>query len=154
MSREPGAMARTILGAYMTGKAVADQLAEKVKVEVKPMPAMRTYVDRRTNVRLPVILFDEVGTGVLKELVLRSNLSGYKVIINADGSEIYNNTWDWFYDRSQIIDEIAAFQDNSNYILTVSDIKFSNRLKISIRPVEPVIQIIRLTEVFLKVDIT
>ena len=151
--REPGVMARTILGAYMTGKAVADHFAEKVKVEVKPTPAMRTYIDRRTNVRLPVTLFDKAGAGALNELVLKSDYNNYKVIITVDGSELYNNTWDWFYSMSQTVKEIAAFQEDSMYILSLKDIKFSKSLKISIRPLEPYIMVIRLVEVFMKVDI-
>ena len=150
--REPGAMARTILSAYMTGRAVAEQIAEKVKVEIDPS-LMSTYIERGANVKLPVILFDRSGAGVLKELALKSDTSNYRVITTVDGLEGYSNDWSWFYTNSDIIDEIAAFQKDSIYILSISDIKFSKSLKIAIRPTHPSATAIRLAEVFLKVDI-
>ena len=150
--REPGAMARTILGAYMTGMAVAEQIAEKVKVEVKPA-LMSTHIDRGANVKLPITLFDRSGAGALRELALKSDTSNYRVITTVDGLEGYSNEWSWFYSNSDIIDGIAAFQKDSMYILSISDIKFSESLKIAIRPTQPSTTAIRLAEVFLKVDI-
>lgn len=154
VDREPGAMARTILGAHFTGMAVADQIAERIEVKVEPVPKLRTYIDRRANVKLPIILFDEAGSGTLKELIVKSELSSYKVIITVDGLEVYNNKWDWFYSNSQAIKEIAAFQEDSTYILSIADVKFSRSLRISLRPLEPFTMVIRLVEVFLKVDIS
>ena len=136
--------------ALIQAEVTGQQIAERIEVKVEPTPKVTTHVDSRVNVRLPAILFDEKGSGVLKELVIKSSVNAYKVVIYADGYERYNKDWDWFYSMSQVIKEVAAFQEDTIYILHVTDLKFAHNLKISLRPVGAGVT---LSEVFLKVDI-
>ncbi|MEM2849047.1 MAG: hypothetical protein QXI36_02085 [Candidatus Bathyarchaeia archaeon] len=136
--------------AMIQAEEMSKHIAERIVVEVKPELKSSTYVDRRSNITLPIILFDEKGSGTLKELVLKSSVNTYKVIITADGYELYNNDWNWFYSMSQVVKEIAAFQENSTYILSIADLKFTRSLRISLRATETGVT---LTESFLKVDI-
>ena len=136
--------ALALIQAEMAEKKIAE------RVEVKPAPKIATYIDSRVNIRLPVILFDKRGSGALKELIVKSSVNNYKVVIQADGLELYNKDWNWFYSMSQITKGAAALQKDSAYILSVTDLKFKSNLKISLKPVGAGVT---LSEVFLKVDI-
>ena len=148
--------ALALIQAEMTGQQVAEIIAERIEVKVQSTPKLATYIDRRANVVLPVILFDKAGEGTLKELVAKSSEKDYKLVITADGSELYNNDWDWFKSNSQVVKEFAAFQENSIYILSVTDIKFTKSLKVLLKPatIRTLPEgVLRLSELFLKVDI-
>lgn len=142
--------------ALIQAEEVGRHIAEHIKVEVVPEPKPTTYIDRRSNVILPINLFDERGSGSLKELVVKSTESGYKVIITADGIELYNSDWNWFNSMTQQVKEFAAFQEGDVYVLSIADIKFVHSLKISLRPVGVRTMILGkliMSEVFLKVEI-
>lgn len=145
--------ALALIRAEETGR----HIAEHIRVEVVPEPKPTTYIDRRSNVVLPINLFDKRGSGSLKELVVKSAEGGYKVIITADGIELYNSDWDWFNSMTQQVKEFAAFQEDDTYILSITDIRFVRNLKISLRPrgvrTLPMGKLI-LSEIFLKVEIT
>jgi hypothetical protein len=132
----------------------AEEIGRNIKVEITPEPKPATYVDRRSGVTLPINLFDKSGSGSLKELVVKSTDSGYKVIINADGVELYNNDWSWFNSMTQEVKEFSAFQDESGiYVLSITDIKFTRNLKVSLRPTGIRTMELRVNEIFLKVEI-
>jgi hypothetical protein len=103
------------------------------------------------NVKIPDTLIDEVGSGCLKELVIKSSSKDYILRVYVGGSELYHNNYTWFQDMSQKVEEIDAFEENGTYILRLSDINFAKNLKIIAEPSTTTLQ--KIDELFCKINI-
>ena len=139
--------------------AAAEETA-RVKVEVAAVERerrVRTEIRTLTDVAIPDTIIDENGAGCLKELLIRSDHKNYRLRAYIDDMQLYDGSFSWFEDISQNIDEIAAFQnEHGEYILHITDLKFSKNIKIQ---AEPAITILtekekpKLKQVFYKIDV-
>ena len=136
-------------------RLAAEQLARGVQVKVvqTPAPAYTTRVEKKKDVEIPVTLIDETGQGKLKELIIKSSFNGYRLIVSVDGRVLYSDDYEWFQDISQEVDEIAAFESNGTYVLHLSDIAFSNRIRVRVEPTLMTLTVRTLDEVFWKLEI-
>jgi len=137
-------------------RLMAEALAQKVRVEVAPTPPLRTITRSEKDFPIPATIIDEKGSGQLKELLIKSDFKDWRLAVFVDGQQIYNNSYDWFMKISQELEEIAAFQaEDGTYILHLSDIKFTESIKIT---AEPFIHILavekpKLKEIFWKLEL-
>ena len=146
--------ALTIVAAEENARLTAESIAEKIQVEVTPTPPLTSRVVRKVNVKIPDTLIDEVGSGCLKELVIKSSFKDYVLRVYVDGSELYHNNYTWFQDMSQKVEEIDAFEENGTYILRLSDINFAKNLKIIAEPSTTTLTLQKIDELFCKINIT
>jgi len=150
--------ALTIAAAEENARLTAESIAEKIQVEVTPTPSLTSRVVRKVNVKIPDTLIDEVGSGCLKELVIKTSFKDYILRVYVDNLELYHNTYTWFENISQQVEEIDAFEDNGIYVLRLSNINFANGIKIAAEPIitaleqQPITS--KLDEIFCKYDIT
>jgi hypothetical protein len=145
-------LAAKIVAAEESARLIAEELAGKISVEVSPTPPTFSKVIRMTDIPLPYTLVDEVGSGCLKELVIKSKSKDYTLIILVDGSELYDNSYSWFQGLSQMTEEIDAFEENGSYVLRLSDIHFAESLEVTVAPVMKT-SASKLDEVFCKIDL-
>jgi len=121
--------ALTIVAAEENARLMAETIAEKIQVEVTPTPTLTSKIIRKVNINIPDTLIDEVGSGHLKELVIKTSSKNYILRVYVDESELYHNTYTWFQNISQEVEEIDAYEENGTYILRLSDINFTKKPK-------------------------
>jgi hypothetical protein len=127
---------------------------QRVQVEVPPAPPTFSRVIRLTDVRIPETIVEEPGCGCLKELVIRSGDASYILRVYADGLELYHNSYTWFKNISQTVEEIDAFEEDGTYTLRLSDIHFTKGIKIIAEPaITTLTAAQKLEEVFCKIDL-
>jgi len=118
--------------ARQTAEEMTKKLKDKIIVENKEKRPSTTSKYLR-NVTLPIDLIDINGSGVLREIFIRSSDKNFTFWLFVDGDIVYNNDWEWFYEISTMVSEIGAFQDDDEYyVLSLSDIKFSSSLIVRI----------------------
>lgn len=117
------------------------------RLEVKPAS---TRIKRLRMVSIPATLIDESGTGVLRELLLKSKTKDYTLTVRVDGSEAYKNSWSWFKDISQEFEGVDAFEEDGVYVLHLSGLSFRESLKVTVKPTTTTPTI--LEEVLWKID--
>jgi len=130
-------MAIRLAIAEEVARQVSSEVAKGIKVTVTatPAPPAVTKVIHLRDVRLPATLVDEKGQGHMSELVIRSGTNGYALRVIVDGIQLYHEHYSWFESISQVVKEIAAFQEeDGTYILHLADIHFSKGLKIMAEP--------------------
>jgi hypothetical protein len=145
--------ALTIVAAEENARLTAESIAEKIQVKVTPTPPLTSKVVRKVNVKIPDTLIDEVGSGCLKELLIKSTSKDYILRVYADGSELYNNSFSWFQDISQETEEIDAFEEDSTYILRLSDVNFAKNIKVIAEPSTTTQPASKLEQVFCKINL-
>jgi hypothetical protein len=69
-------------------------------------------------------------------MTVRSTNNQFILKISVDGEEIMNKSYSWFESVSDVVKNIAAFQDDDKYVLHVSDIYFTSNLEISLMPIQ------------------
>jgi hypothetical protein len=70
-------------------------------------------------------------------MTVRSTNNQFILKISVDGEEIMNKSYSWFESVSDVVKNIAAFQDNDGrYVLHVSDIYFTSNLEIALMPIQ------------------
>jgi hypothetical protein len=146
-------LAAKIVAAEENARLVAEKLAGKVTVEVTPTPPTFSKTVRMTDIPLPYTLVDELGSGCLKELVVKGRFKDYSLIVLVDGSDLYRNSYDWFQEISQNVEEIDAFEEDGTYVLRLSDIHFAKSLKVVAEPAITILSASKLDEVFCKIDL-
>ena len=153
-------LAIQIVAAEENARLIAESIKDKVQVEVTPTPSLpiTSRVIRDTNVKIPDTLIDLDGSGCIKEFVIKSSSVNYILKVYVDNLELYHNTYTWFENISQQVEEIDAFEDNGIYVLRLSNINFANGIKIAAEPIitaleqQPITS--KLDEIFCKYDIT
>jgi hypothetical protein len=144
--------ALTIVAAEENARLMAETIAEKIQVEVTPTPTLTSKIIRKVNINIPDTLIDEVGSGHLKELVIKTSSKNYILRVYVDESELYHNTYTWFQNISQEVEEIDAYEENGTYILRLSDINFTKNLKIIAEPSITILPLQKINELFCKID--
>jgi hypothetical protein len=144
--------ALTIVAAEENARLMAETIAEKIQVEVTPTPTLTSKIIRKVNINIPDTLIDEVGSGHLKELVIKTSSKNYILRVYVDESELYHNTYTWFQNISQEVEEIDAYEENGTYILRLSDINFTKNLKIIAEPSTTILPLQKINELFCKID--
>jgi hypothetical protein len=144
--------ALTIVAAEENARLMAETIAEKIQVEVTPTPTLTSKIIRKVNINIPDTLIDEVGSGHLKELVIKTSSKNYILRVYVDESELYHNTYTWFQNISQEVEEIDAYEENGTYILRLSDINFTKNLKIIAEPSITTLPLQKINELFCKID--
>jgi hypothetical protein len=145
-----------------TARQVAKEVTKGIHVTVTATsaPPTITKVIHLEGVRVPATLVDEQGQGRMSELVIRSRTNAYVLRVIVDGVQLYQERYSWFESISQVVKEVAAFQEeDGTYILHLADIHFSKSLKIM---ADPLIIItpegqgaapVKLDEVFCKLNV-
>jgi len=113
---------------------------------------LKTTVTRLKQVQIPKLLIDLKGRGHLKAFMIKSGRSDFRVRLYADGLELYNNDYSWFEAVSQEVAEIAAFESDGLYVLSISDVKFAKSFKLIVEPVF-MAKPFKIDEVYWKLDI-
>jgi hypothetical protein len=146
-------LAFQVVAAEENARLVAERLAGRVQVEVAPSPPVVSRVVRSVDVKIPATLIDEYGSGCLKEFLVKSTGKNYVLRVYVDGSELYHNSFSWFQDISQEVEEIDAFEEDGVYVLRLGDINFAKHVKIMAEPSVSTQATSRLEEVFAKVNV-
>jgi len=139
-----------VVAEEMSRSAEASNAQETVHRE----PSQRTYIGRLANIPIPATVVDENGSGALKELLIVSSHTNFEVSIRIDGDIAYQQPYTWFLERSNELEEIAAFQrDDGKYVLHISDLRYTKSIKIDILPILiGTIQRTAIDEVFYKIE--
>jgi len=114
-------------------REVAERL-ERVEAAVAPL---KTSVCRLADFWIPDSLIDVTGRGCLKEFLIKSERSDFKVQAAVDGITVFSNPYSWFQEMSQYIEAISAFEKNGEFIFLITDLKFSKSLKLIVEPILP-----------------
>jgi hypothetical protein len=143
-----------IAAAEEGARLVAKELAKGVQVQVTPALKKSSKVIRLFNVKIPATIVEELGSGQLKELIVKSAGKDYVLRVYSDGQELYHNSYTWFESISQTVEEIDAFEEDGTYVLRLSDIHFTEKLTIIAEPaIIPLTASTTLQEVFCKLDV-
>jgi hypothetical protein len=131
--------------------AVAEEAARQAMargMRVAASPTVTKVIHLR-GVRLPATLVDVQGQGQMSELVIRSGKKEYSLRVIVDGAQLYYEDYSWFESISQVVEEVAAFQEEGGtYILRLADIHFSKGLKVMALGTQ-----VELDEVFCKLNV-
>ena len=152
--REPTAMARTILGAYLTGaymgKAVAEQLAQhlakpieiKVEPKVELVPFGTKTLDKRnytvtnyyhlTPPENQSTLYLSENEGRLKEITIRSPSTNFRIKLFVDDVEKLNQTYTDLTALSPHTEILDAYQETEggNYVLHIKDVIWTEKIQV------------------------
>jgi len=129
---------------------IAEQVAGKLQPVIveKPVyvegPAPQTEfvntADVAVNGTLQVLNVD--GQGKVEKIRLLSPVSGFGIILTRDGEELLHGNYADFQDT-------FAYQENSTYILELTDIHFLQNITLTLSTNEPVV----FSKVFVKYDV-
>lgn len=133
-------------------RSITENLKNKISVDINDKVNIErksgsTRIKVLKNVFLPINLIDINGAGHLKELLIRSKENEFILNVFVDEEILYNNDWEWFKEISEFTSGISAFEDDDFYVLSVSDIKFSNSLFIRIDGS------VQIEDIFYRIDI-
>jgi len=103
-----------------------------VKHEVKKP---ETVIVEEEDKELPVTLVEVEGYGVLKELLIKSQVD-YILSLRVDGKTLLKEL-NWFKENARYLNEISYIEENNVKVLHVIDIKFRNYLNITCLPYAP-----------------
>jgi len=85
-------------------------------------------------------LLDLSGAGVVDQVLIRSPSRDIRIVIEVDGSEILNNTYDELRQIEQDARDISAFEEldedgnpTGYYVVSIKDIGFLSSIKISVQ---------------------
>lgn len=136
--------------ARIIAERVSDKLNQNIIVETKEKQVARTKTRLLQNVGVPSTIIKEDGAGVLKELLIKSITPDYTLWLFIDDDVIYNNSWEWFYENSEQVGEISAFEDEDNgiYVLHIYDLKFTRALDVRIDGEKQTLTVFYKLEVF------
>jgi len=130
-----------------TSIVMAEEIANRIKPEVKlkleqpqiypsPIPKIRTRTKLISGIKLLAEPFLYVeGTGTLKELLVKTEDNDLVVDIEVDGEKVILAPVSWLYENTDYISEISVDynEDEDYYIIHISDIKFSESIRILLR---------------------
>jgi len=117
-------------------------------------PPLRTITRRLTDVSPPALIIDESGRGELKELLILSDFKELKLVMYVDGEKVYDNDFDWFLGIAQEVVGVAAYRRlDGSYVLHITNIKFTERLKAWIHPLPTLTEEHKVREIFWKYDV-
>lgn len=68
------------------------------------------------------------GIGQMREFMVRSDSSDFTVHVKVDGGTLYEDTWTELRGISQVVGEVAAFEENGKYVAHLEDIDFNEEL--------------------------
>jgi len=133
-------------------KARIEAEKEKKKQEPPKAPTLTSEVIKMNNVVLPETLVEKNGSGVVKELIIRSQSKDYILSVYVDRVKLYSESFDWFQGMSQSVETIDAFQDSDSnlYVLRLSDIHFKNSIIVM---ADPISGSVSLNDVFCHIDL-
>lgn len=136
--------------ARIIAERVSDKLNQNIIVETKEKQVARTKTRLLQNVGVPSTIIKEDGAGVLKELLIKSITPDYTLWLFIDDDVIYNNSWEWFYENSEQVGEISAFEDEDSgiYVLHIYDLKFTRALDVRIDGEKQTLTVFYKLEVF------
>jgi hypothetical protein len=112
---------------------------------------IKTRIIRMSNVVLPTTLLDVKGVGSVRSLVLRSNSRDFGISLFIDDVLMLDNDFSWFERISPYVKEIAAFEENGEFVFVISDIKFTNSAKVTVKPLADGVV---LKDVYISYDLT
>jgi hypothetical protein len=133
-------------------KARIESEKEKKRQEPPKAPTLTSEVIKLNNVLLPETLVEKNGSGVVKELIIKSQSKDYILSVYVDRVKLYSESFDWFQGISQSAETIDAFQDpdSSLYVLRLSDIHFKNSIIVM---ADPISGSVSLSDVFCHIDL-
>jgi len=138
------------------GREIARGVRVEVVEKVVQRPAGTTRIIKLRDVEIPGTIVDELGVGVLEELVITSKIDYYGVLVEVDGELLVEAPYSWFSSISQHSEWVDAFKDNDVYVLRLSKVFFSKHIRISVFPAATILapsHPLRLSEVFAKLSI-
>jgi len=118
-------------------------IAEKPK-EISPIETISSVINKKTKSldisatisnRLHNFL-DIYGIGIVREIILKSSSSDFRIIISVDDKEIINRTFSELAEISTYSSSFDAFEDEDNekFIFQMTNINFLRRIKIGVLP--------------------
>jgi hypothetical protein len=113
-------------------------------------------VIRLRSVRLPSVLVDERGPGVLHELVAVSPTDAFALRVVADGRALFDDPYPWFESVSPLLEGVDAFRSDGACVVRISGVEFGERLTVEAYPTAvapPGSQRVSLSEVFCKLSV-
>jgi len=100
----------------------------------RPSPPQQTYIYERTNRTSSLggekLLWVDGKSGKIEEMVIRCTTSGFSLDIMVDNSIDMTHTWTEFNDMSTDIDSITTVHRAGEYVLSLTDLYFTNRAHI------------------------
>lgn len=139
-------IALTLIRARETAKQMAKLIPEPPKLEVKPAKRTLIHTERNISIGVSKNLIDEKGEGELKDILLITDSSSYKVRVMRDGEVLYDEQYSWFRSVSQEVENIGAYPEvdsegaeTGNYILNLKNISFRRRMRVYMETPSPLV---------------
>lgn len=126
-------IAMAIIQARQVAKEMVKPITITVLPEVKIKPKTTLPIEKSgIVVNGTETLLDVRGSGTVEEMTITTNSKDYTLHVFDGGEVKYSKPWSWFQDRSQTVDEIAAFENTGVYTLNLHDINFKERIRVFI----------------------
>jgi hypothetical protein len=98
-------------------RSVESRITSLEEAVLKAIVRIKTQILKMSNVSLPATLLDVAGAGSVRSMVIRSNSRDFGISIFVDDVLMLDNDFSWFEKMSPYIKEIAAFEDNGEFVL-------------------------------------
>lgn len=141
-------IAVALITARETAKQVAKELVKPVTVVIQPISPKETFISSEGNVTVNGFkeVLDKSAEGELKNLLLITNSSSYKIRLIKDGDTLYDAQFSWFQSITQEVENISAFTEldsdgavTGNYVLSLKNIAFLKHIRVLMEVTTPII---------------
>lgn len=152
-------IAVALITARETAKQVAKELVKPVTVVVQPIQPKITIINSDKNISVGTFkeLLDRKGEGELKDILIITSSSSYKLRVLRDNESLYDSQYSDFQELSNMIDDIEAHPEvdedgaeTGRYMLGLKRVSFSKRIRVLIEPNIP----LTITTLYYEISIT
>lgn len=132
--------ASLIIQAELTGKKIAEAGSVQYETIVREKPkTTEIYAQKDLTLDSNSVFVDVKGYGKVHEIFLMTDSQNYKIYVNVDGKDLYDDTYSHLSEMSRFLNEIGTRTSGSYYILSIVDIPFSTSLYIRVEPSESIV---------------
>jgi len=132
--------ASLIIQAELTGKKIAEAGSVQYETVVREKPkTTEIYAQKDLTLDSNSVFVDVKGYGKVHEIFLMTDSQNYKIYVNVDGKDLYDDTYSHLREMSRFLNEIGTRTSGSYYILSIVDIPFSTSLYIRVEPSESIV---------------
>ncbi|MBU0598716.1 hypothetical protein KKF61_07090 [Patescibacteria group bacterium] len=105
----------------------------KIEVDIKAYKK-QTYIYEKNSHRVVSALniLDLRGSGEIEEILIKSQSNDFTIVIDIDDMPQYQRTWAELNEISEDLDGIVAVNRSGTYIIKLSNLFFSNKIKMMI----------------------
>lgn len=110
-----------------------DDAINNIDIHIKTR-SKQTYIYEKDNhhVVSALNILDLQGSGEIEEILIKSQSNDFTIVIDIDDMPQYQRTWSELNSISEDLDGIVAVNRSSTYIIKLSSLFFTNRIKMMI----------------------